>query len=79
MTFIHLPHRHGGEKTTGEAKDHPEKCPTCGRQLLERKGLFRRLTPISNAFVVYGNCLACHPDEETVTEDHHDPHATEDG
>ena len=75
MNVIHLPHRHEGEKP-GETKDHPEKCPTCGRQLMERKGLFRRMTPISNAFVVYGNCLGCHPDEETVVED---PHATNDG
>jgi|SaaInl74LU_5_DNA_1037368.scaffolds.fasta_scaffold47609_1 hypothetical protein len=79
MNFIHLPQRHHeGEKPgeTKETKDHPEKCPTCGRQLMERKGLFRRLTPISNAFVVYGNCLACHSDEDTVDEDRH---ATDDG
>ncbi len=59
-------HRH--KEKLGE-KDHPEKCPKCGRQLMERKGLFRRLTPISNALVVYGNCLACHSDDETVDED----------
>jgi hypothetical protein len=70
MHFIHLPQLHG--EKPGETKDHPEKCPKCGRQLMERKGLFRRLTPISNAFVVYGNCLACHSDEEeTVDEEHH--------
>ena len=26
---------------------------------MERKGPLHRLKPISNAFVVYGNCLAC--------------------
>ena len=37
---------------------------------MEKKGLFRRMTPISNAFVVYGNCL-CHSDEDTTIEEEH--------
>ena len=37
---------------------------------MERKGIFRRMTPVSNAFVVYGNCL-CHSDEDTIEEEHH--------
>ena len=36
---------------------------------MERKGPFHRLTPISNAFVVHGNCLACHPDDATAEEE----------
>lgn len=70
--FNLLHHRHHGENPNlGKTKGHPEKCEKCGRQLMERKGLFRRLTPISNAFVVYGNCLACHPDEDTEEEQDH--------
>ena len=71
MNFIHLPQLHHEGEKPGETKNHPESCPKCGRKLKERKGLFRRLTPISNAFVVYGNCLACHSDEDTVDEEHH--------
>ena len=35
-------------------------CPHCGRQLMERRGVFRRMKPLSNAFVLHGHCLACH-------------------
>ena len=43
---------------------HPEKCPYCGRQLMVRTGLFRRLRPVSNAFVLNGYCL-CHESHST--------------
>lgn len=73
MMHLHLPHlhHHDGNKHEEDTK-HPELCPKCGRKLMERKGIFRRMTPVSNAFVVYGNCL-CHSDEDTIEEEHHTP------
>ena len=55
----------------GKVHDHGKeiKCTHCGRQLYERRGLLHRLTPISNAFVVHGNCLACSSDSEHSAEE----------
>jgi len=54
---MHIFHHQGSE----EGKGQQEYCAICGRQLMERKGLMHRLTPISNAFVLNGYCL-CHSD-----------------
>lgn len=27
---------------------------------MERRGVLRRMKPVSNAFVLHGHCLACH-------------------
>ena len=43
---------------------HLEKCPNCGRQLMIRTGILRRLRPVSNAFVLNGYCL-CHESHST--------------
>jgi hypothetical protein len=56
---MHLLHHQ--DQGSEEGKGHQEHCSVCGRQLMERKGLLHRLTPISNAFVLNGYCL-CHSD-----------------
>lgn len=58
-TQMHIFHHQ--EQGSDEGKGQREHCAICGRQLLERKGLLHRLTPISNAFVLNGYCL-CHSD-----------------
>jgi|Transcript_12445 hypothetical protein len=60
---IHHAHEH---HKGGHHHGHPKQeitCPHCGRQLMERKGVLRRLKPVSNAFVIYGHCMACHSDD----------------
>lgn len=62
-------HRQVGEVEKENEKQpasvaHPEKCPYCGRQLMARAGLLRRLRPVSNAFVLNGYCL-CHESHST--------------
>jgi hypothetical protein len=52
---------HHQDQGTEEGKGQQEYCAICGRQLMERKGVLHRLTPISNAFVLNGYCL-CHSD-----------------
>mmetsp|Transcript_25824 Transcript_25824/g.46792 ORF Transcript_25824/g.46792 Transcript_25824/m.46792 type:complete len:81 (-) Transcript_25824:53-295(-) len=61
----HQVHDDEEDEKQGQHEDsHPTKCSHCGRQLMERKGVLRQLKPISNAFVVHGNCLACHAKAE---------------
>lgn len=63
----HLPHHK-------EEDAHPKKeikCSHCGRQLMERRGVLRRMKPVSNAFVLYGHCLACHSAHSTEDADAH--------
>ncbi len=66
--MLHLSrlHTHQGEKEEHDTHAVKETvCPHCGRQLMERKGVLRRLKPVSNAFVLHGHCLACHSEEIT--------------
>ncbi len=65
MHLLHQKKVHDGGKETKPVT----KCPHCGRQLMERKGIFHRLTPLSNAFVVHGNCLVCHREDATAEEE----------
>ena len=62
MHLLH--HRQGDDKVQDgkgkQGQDSHKKCPHCGRKLMERKGVLRRLKPVSNAFVVHGHCLTCH-------------------
>ena len=55
-------------KDKEDTNSHPRKeikCSHCGRQLMERRGILRRMKPVSNAFVLYGHCLACHSEHST--------------
>lgn len=68
-----LRRRHSDSKVhvnrkSGDQEVMHQKCTHCGRQLYERKGMLRRLKPISNAFVVHGNCLACSSESEHDSE-----------
>jgi predicted CXXCH cytochrome family protein len=38
---------------------------------MERRGVLRRMKPVSNAFVLYGHCLACHSVHSTEEGDLH--------
>lgn len=59
-------HHRVGEvgKENEKQPEHPEKCQHCGRQLMVRTGILRRLRPVSNAFVLNGYCL-CHESHST--------------
>lgn len=66
LSTPHLPHHKDGRDT------QPKKeitCSHCGRQLMERRGVLRRMKPVSNAFVLYGHCLACHSAHSTEEEE----------
>ena len=61
--MVHLPTPQLQHKDK-QGHDTPPKtevtCSHCGRQLMERRGVLRRMKPVSNAFVLHGHCLACH-------------------
>ena len=68
---MHLLHHHDKIHIGKEDEKHgpDEICPHCGRKLMERRGVLRRLKPISNAFVLNGHCLACHSEEKQSDKD----------
>jgi len=71
LLLHHQQKAHLGEED--QAKGSPQiSCPHCGRKLMERKGPLHRLKPISNAFVVYGNCLACSGENDAMEEEKHE-------
>ena len=61
-------HHQCDDNDKGGKEEKHVACTHCGRQLMERKGVFRRLKPVSNAFVVYGHCLACHSEHSEDAE-----------
>mmetsp|Transcript_22098 Transcript_22098/g.46521 ORF Transcript_22098/g.46521 Transcript_22098/m.46521 type:complete len:90 (+) Transcript_22098:167-436(+) len=79
---IHIPTQQDGkgaseDNTGNDAKEEKHiTCKHCGRRLMERRGVLRRLKPISNAFVVHGHCLACHSESEHSDDE---VHQTEEG
>lgn len=72
--MVHLPKPNLQHQSKEGNESHPKKettCSHCGRQLMERRGVLRRMKPVSNAFVLYGHCLACHSAHSTNEAEAH--------